>query len=93
MTDVEKINELVQTCKDTDEMKINKLKNEINKLKNEINKLKKEIKELKAHCRAVDDVNAKMKNCTNCKYSWSEESAEFCIECDSEYSEWELKEE
>ena len=29
MTDVEKINELVQTCKDTDEMKINKLKNEI----------------------------------------------------------------
>lgn len=79
MTDVEKINELVQTCKDTDEMKINKLK--------------KEIKELKAHCRAVDDVNAKMKNCTNCKYSWSEESAEFCDECDSEYSEWELKEE
>ena len=62
MTDVEKINELVQTCKDTDEMKINKLKNEINKLK-------KEIKELKAHCRAVDDVNAKMKNCVNCKYN------------------------
>lgn len=54
MTDVEKINELVQTCKDTDEMKINKLKNEI--------------KELKAHCRAVDDANAKMKNCVNCKY-------------------------
>lgn len=58
-----------------------------------INKLKNEIKELKTHCRAVDDVNAKMKNCANCKYLWSEESAEFCDKCDSEYSKWELKEE
>lgn len=89
MTDVEKINELVQTCKDTDEMKINKLKNEI------INKLKNEIKELKAHCRAVDDVNAKMKNCVNCKYSedYDYYRDKKCCMCSSKYSKWELKEE
>lgn len=81
MTDVEKINELVQTCKDTDEMKINKLK--------------KEIKELKAHCRAVDDVNAKMKNCVNCKYSedYDYYRDKKCCMCSSKYSKWEQKEE
>lgn len=58
-----------------------------------INKLENEIEELKAHCRAVDDVNAKMKNCTNCKYASREEGHyDKCDECDSEYSEWELKE-
>lgn len=55
--------------------------------------LKVQIKELKTHCRAVDDVNAKMKCCGNCKYTSSEEAPyDKCDECDSEYSEWELEE-
>lgn len=63
--------------------------------RNEINKLKKEIKELKAHCRAVDDVNAKMKNCVNCKYSedYDYYRDKKCCMCSSKYSKWELKEE
>lgn len=32
-----------------------------------IAELKHEIDELKAHCKVVDDVNAKMKCCGNCK--------------------------
>lgn len=32
-----------------------------------IAELKHEIDELKAHCKAVDEVNAKMKCCGNCK--------------------------
>ncbi|CAM4300286.1 hypothetical protein [Treponema peruense] len=52
--------------------------------------LAQQIEELKLHCRAVDGVNAKMKNCTNCKYASREEG--HYDKCDSEYSEWELKE-
>lgn len=60
-----------------------------------INKLKNEIKELKAHCRAVDDVNTKMKNCTNCKYGahYNYYRDKKCCMCSSKYSKWELKEE
>lgn len=51
-------------------------------------KLKAEIEELKTHCRAVDAVNVKMKNCVNCKYS---EDYDYyrdrkCCICDSKYS-------
>ena len=60
-----------------------------------INKLKNEIKELKVHCRAVDDVNAKMKNCVNCKYSedYDYYRDKKCCMCSSKYSKWELKDE
>lgn len=34
-------------------------------------RLEEQIEELKAHCKAVDEVNNKMKNCQNCKYSFS----------------------
>ena len=78
---VERAEKKVRSCKDTDEMKINKLENEI--------------KELKAHCRTVDDVNAKMKNCINCKCSEDYDYYRHrkCFICDSKYSEWELKDE
>ena len=48
----------------------------LQELRNQIEKLESDLEELKAHCRAVDDVNAKMKNCTNCVI-WKE--------CESSY--------
>lgn len=56
-----------------------------------------EIAELKAHCKAVDEVNEKMKNCLNCKHD-NELDAEYCQNCDRPYKskpikdEWELSE-
>lgn len=55
----------------------------------------KRIEELKTHCRAVDAVNVKMKNCVNCKYSedYDYYRDKKCCMCSSRYSKWELKEE
>lgn len=66
----------------------------IKELKAQIEKLKSDVVELQSHCIAVDNVNVKMKCCANCKYASSEEEFHYdkCDECDSEYSEWELKE-
>lgn len=45
---------------------------------NYIENLEKENAELKAHCKAVDEVNEKMKCCGNCKYNEIYEGEEFC---------------
>ena len=55
----------------------------------ELAEIKKENAELKAHCKAVDEVNEKMKNCHNCK-NFIDKS--YCITPCEEYSEWELVE-
>lgn len=61
--------------------------------------LKAEIAELKAHCKAVDEVNAKMKCCGNCKHS--DTDSDYCIFCtikqfyfcaEKNYEYWELAE-
>lgn len=52
-----------------------------------VNSLQKENAELKAHCKAVDEVNEKMKNCHNCK-NFIDKS--YCITPCEEHSEWEL---
>ncbi len=57
--------------------------------------LKTQIEELKTHCIAVDNVNAKMKNCVNCKYGEDYDyfKSRKCDKCNSKYSKWELKDE
>lgn len=53
-----------------------------------IAELKTQIEELKTHCIAVDNVNAKMKNCGNCKHY----RKHCCDTCDENLCAWELKE-
>ena len=36
----------------------------------ELAEIKKENADLKAHCKAVDEVNEKMKCCSNCKHNY-----------------------
>lgn len=54
--------------KENEELK-EKLKNEIsfNEQSETVKKYQEQIEELKAHCKAVDDVNEKMKCCGNCE--------------------------
>lgn len=42
----------------------------------------KERDELKAHCKAVDEVNEKMKCCQNCNHNGKPEDFEHCLNCD-----------
>lgn len=59
-----------------------------------IAELKHEIDELKAHCKAVDDVNEKMKCCQNCKnWNWKHSKCAKKLkgEC-FKNSKWELAE-
>ncbi len=53
-----------------------------------IAELKHEVDELKAHCKAVDDVNAKMKCCGNCKH-WKECNTKG-NGCKNHHEKWEL---
>lgn len=56
-------------------------------------KWESERNELKAHCRAVDEVNAKMKCCGNCKKELNKpEPLAVHVSCKKckDYSEWEL---
>lgn len=74
--------------------KENKLKEEIIiGEQQEINQLEKEIAELKTHCKAVDEVNVKLRNCFNCKNNSSKTSVfcRFYVSCkNNEY--WQLAE-
>ena len=63
---------------------------------NQISKLQKENTELKAHCKAIDEVNEKMRCCGNCKnnYSCHYESVDELarIDCGKDLKSWELAE-
>ncbi len=59
----------------------------------EIINMKEENAELKAHCKAVDEVNVKLRNCFNCKNNSSKTSVfcRFYVSCkNNEY--WQLAE-
>lgn len=60
----------------------------IKELKAQIEKLKSDVVELQSHCIEVDNVNAKMKNCGNCKHC----RKHCCDTCDENLCAWELKE-
>lgn len=58
---------------------------------NDVIELQKEIEELKAHCKAVDDVNKKMRCCGNCKHVYKDCAKE--KDCkQNKYKHWELAE-
>lgn len=51
-------------------------------------KLKADLEEAQKHCKAVDDVNAKLRCCGNCKHSCSTMKCFNCVDL----SNWEMKE-
>lgn len=62
----------------------------VQSLLDKITQLEKENAELKAHCKAVDEVNEKMRCCGNCKHVYED-----CVEKDckqNKYKHWELVE-
>ncbi len=73
---------------------------------NRLHHVEKENEELKAHCKAVDDINEKMKCCENCEHCGSDKAigengdyADYtCFQCDdlsskeNPYPNWKLAE-
>lgn len=68
------------------------------KAQNIIAELKAQIEEQKAHCKAVDDVNEKMKCCENCKNKKGWKGEKPCLDCkynpfgEGKEDKWGLKE-
>lgn len=102
MTDEERVEKYLKTvettiydfmCSKVERAYLAGLKEGRKEFEKENAKLKAEIEELKTHCRAVDAVNVKMKNCENCKNNTElyDERGK-CIACGPGYSKWELKE-
>ena len=71
------------------------LKLKIDELTNSVNELKRDNIELKSHCKAVDEVNEKMKCCENCvrhKKRTCDEDKKFFARVSRNCNEWELAE-
>lgn len=102
MTDEERVEKYLKTvettiydfmCSKVERAYLAGLKEGRKEFEKENAKLKAEIEELKTHCRAVDAVNVKMKNCENCKndvWHYLINSSCPCDECNNN-SKWELK--
>lgn len=64
-------------------------------LEKENSQLKSDLEEARSHCKAVDEVNAKLRNCVNCKHRPMQPTNKMCQYadiCSIDYDKWEMKE-
>lgn len=54
-------------------------------------RLKADLEEAWKHCKAVDDVNAKLRCCGNCKH-YPPKTCQYADVCSADYDRWEVKE-
>ena len=76
------------------EEQIEQLSKRIIEQQKTIGSLTDTVDEMKAHCKAVDEVNEKMKNCRNCKnWNWKHNKCDKRLKGDClRFSKWELAE-